>query len=140
MEKMFAGVKKTVLEPGELLTEISLPVPPKGAGQSFRRLARVRLDIAKINCAVYLEKAENTIETVKICFGSVAETPVRIPTVETMLEGRSFTKDLIRRASEAVIEDIVPITDVRSTLEYRKKVAPVLLKEVLEEAWDRAAG
>jgi carbon-monoxide dehydrogenase medium subunit len=140
VEQIFSGVKKTVLEPVELLSEISVPVPPEHSGQSFRRLARVRLDIAKINCAVYIEREGTSIKTLRICFGSVAKTPVRIPTVESMLTGKEFTRDAVDRASESVKHDISPITDVRSTAEYRMQVAPVLLREALGEAWEMAGG
>ena len=138
MEQIFSGVKKTVLGPDELVTEITIPLPPKKSGQAFRRLARVRLDIAKINCAVYLEKEDGAVKTVRICFGSVAVTPVRIPAVEKMVTGKTLNETVITEAADAVVDDIAPITDVRSTAEYRKKVAPAMLAEALQEAWDRA--
>ena len=138
MEDMFLGVKKTVLGPDELVTEIAIPFPPENSGQSFRRLARVRLDIAKINCAVYLEKENGAVKTVRICFGSVAQTPVRIKSVEKLVSGKALDETVVSEAAEAVADDIKPITDVRSTAEYRKQVAPTMLAEALLEAWNRA--
>lgn len=154
IEEMFVGVKRTILKPDELVTEVTVPLPKGCSGQSFHRLARVRLDIAKINCAVYVEQEEpvsqdgkrrqeegqpsqrkqRPVKTVRICFGSVAPTPVRIPTVEAMIQGQSLTAERIAEVSPVVIKDIKPITDVRSTSEYRMEVAPVLLREALMEA------
>lgn len=140
MEEVFAGPKKTILNKDELLTQVRIPLPGKDSGQSFRRLARVRLDIAKINSAVYLEREGETISEVKICMGSVAPTPVRTPTVEKALKGNSYSDTLVEEAASKVLKDINPITDVRSTAEYRKEVASILVREAIEEAWERSGG
>lgn len=140
VEEVFAGPKKTILGKDELLTQVRIPLPAKNSGQSFRRLARVRLDIAKINSAVYLERDGGTISEVRVCMGSVAPTPVRTPSVEKVLKGKTFSDTLVEEAAAAVLKDINPISDVRSTAEYRKEVAPILVREALEEAWERSGG
>ncbi len=140
LEQFFTGPKKTVLEPGQLLTSVFIPDPPKSSGQAFRRLARVRLDVAKINCAVFLKRQGEKIVEARVAMGSVAATPVRAPSVEQALAGRKAGKVLFEKASAKVLEDILPITDIRSTEAYRRQVAPVLVREALEEAWSRAGG
>ncbi len=136
----FTGPKRTVLRPGELLTEIRLPAPPRGSGAAFRRLARVSLDIAKINCAALIVRDGDTITGVRVALGSVAPTPVRAPAVEGVLKGERGSSTLFREAASHVAEDITPIDDVRSTADYRRQMAAVLLEEALEEAWKRAEG
>jgi len=134
----FTGPKRTVLRPGELLTEIRLPAPPGGSGAAFKRLARVSLDIAKINCAAFIARDGDTITGVRVALGSVAPTPVRAPAVEAVLKGERGGAKLFREAASRVGEDIAPIDDVRSTAEYRRRVAAALVREVLEQAWARA--
>jgi CO/xanthine dehydrogenase FAD-binding subunit len=138
VENFFTGPKKTVLESGELVTSIKIPFPKPGSGQSFHRLARVSLDIAKINCAVYLERRGDKIDRCVIAFGSVAPTPIRLPSAEDFFAGKGINPSALEEGARLAAEDIKPITDVRSTAEYRKQVSAVLLKQAMEEAWDMA--
>ena len=136
----FSGPKKTVLKQGQMVGGIIVPLPPKHSGAAFRRLARVSLDIAKINCAVYIETEGDRIRLARIALGSVAPTPVRAPTIENALEGQKYSERLIHQAAELVAEDIAPIDDVRSTAEYRKQIASLLVREALQQAWRRSRG
>jgi CO/xanthine dehydrogenase FAD-binding subunit len=136
----FSGPKKTVLKRGQMLCGLSVPLPPKHSGAAFRRLARVSLDIAKINCAAYIEREADRIRLARVALGSVAPTPVRAPTIENALEEQKYSERLLKEASELVAEDIAPIDDVRSTAEYRKQIASLLVREALEQAWRRSGG
>ena len=136
----FTGPKKTVLKRGQMVVRLNLPLPPKHSGAAFRRLARVSLDIAKINCAAYVERDGDRIRTARVALGSVAPTPVRAPTIENALEGKKAGEKLFLRASELVGEDIAPIDDVRSTATYRRRIAALLVRESLQEAWKRSGG
>jgi CO/xanthine dehydrogenase FAD-binding subunit len=136
----FVGPKKTVLKQGQMVHSVSVPLPPEHSGSAFRRLARVSLDIAKINCAAYLRRDGDTIRQARVALGSVAPTPVRAPTIEKALEGQRFSRGLFEEAAELASEDIAPIDDVRSTEQYRRQVASLLIKETLELAWQRAGG
>ena len=107
---------------------------------SFRRLARVSLDIAKINCAAFIKRDGDAVQEARIALGSVAPTPVRAPTIEKALEGRKKGEGLFQEAAELVEEDIAPIDDVRSTAEYRRQIAALLVREALQEAWKRSGG
>jgi len=136
----FTGPKITVLKKGQLVGSVTLPLPPEHAGAAFRRLARVSLDIAKINCAAYIEREGDRIQLARIALGSVAPTPVRAPTIENALEGQKYSERLFQQAAELVSEDIAPIDDVRSTAEYRRQIASLLVREALQEAWRRSGG
>jgi CO/xanthine dehydrogenase FAD-binding subunit len=136
----FSGPKKTVLKQGQMVLKLTLPLPPKHSGAAFRRLARVSLDIAKINCAAYIEREDDRIRLARIALGSVAPTPVRAPTIENALEGQKHGERLFHQAAALVAEDIAPIDDVRSTAEYRRQIASLLVREALQEAWKRSGG
>jgi CO/xanthine dehydrogenase FAD-binding subunit len=140
LESFFTGPKQTVLSQGEMLTAVILPTPPAASGAAFRRLARVSLDIAKINCAAYLERDGDRIVTARVALGSVAPTPVRAPSVEAALAGKKAGEELFREAAPLSADDITPITDIRSTEDYRRQVAAVLVREALGRAWQRAGG
>jgi carbon-monoxide dehydrogenase medium subunit len=136
----FTGPKKTVLKRGQMVARVNLPLPPEHSGAAFRRLARVSLDIAKINCAAYVERDGDRIRTARVALGAVAPTPVRAPTIENALSGQKAGERLFLRASELVSEDIAPIDDVRSTADYRRRIASLLVREALQEAWKRSGG
>jgi len=136
----FTGPKKTVLKQGQMVHSVSIPLPPEHSGAAFRRLARVSLDIAKINCAAFIERDGDTVREARIALGSVAPTPVRAPSIEKALKGRSYSGGLFQEAATLVEEDIAPIDDVRSTSEYRRRIASLLVREALQEAWRRSGG
>ncbi len=140
VEDLFTGPKKTVLEQDELVTAVRIPEPAEHSGQSFGRLARVTLDIAKINCAVYLLRDKDRIGSVRIALGAVAPVPVRAKGLEKKLAGQKFSTDLVESSLKELSKDIKPIDDVRSTAEYRFGTAKVLVRDGLFQAWKQAGG
>ncbi|MBN1837308.1 MAG: xanthine dehydrogenase family protein subunit M, partial [Spirochaetales bacterium] len=80
------------------------------------------------------------IAEARVALGSVAPTPVRCPTLEAALVGERGSEELFHKAAGVIREDIAPITDVRSTEGYRREVAAVLVRDALEQAWQRAGG
>ncbi len=138
INKFFTGPKKTVLGPNELLLEIKIPIPPRNSGSAFIKVARTSMDLAKASVATYIEVEERVIKTVRIALGSVAPTPVRAPSVEEMVTGRELTEETARKAANRVVNDISPITDARSTAEYRRHISKIITYEALLTAFKRA--
>jgi carbon-monoxide dehydrogenase medium subunit len=140
IEEFFKGVNETAITDNELLVEIVVPYPDEGSGSAFMKNIRAGADISKINCAVLVKRQDNICETCRIAFGSVAPTPIRIKKVEAFLKGKKVDEALIRNAGEMASEEIKPITDIRSTAEYRKDVSKVIFRDVFYTAWKRAGG
>jgi carbon-monoxide dehydrogenase medium subunit len=136
----FTGPKRTCLAPGELVTAVLVPGQPEDSGTSFRRLARVSLDIAKISCAVFLTREGRRVKTARIALGAAAPTPLRAVAAEARLAGKEAGSSLWAEAAAATAAEIRPITDVRSSEAYRRRTAAVLVREALELAWRRAGG
>lgn len=139
VEDFFAGPRKTVLKKGELVTAISIPEPSPTSNSAFKKIARVTLSIAKINCAVYIEREGDRCSDVRAAFGGVAPRPVRAFTFERALTGKKFTSSSVGQAVELVTEDISP-RNARSTAAYKRHAARALLRDTLEEAWKRSGG
>ncbi len=137
LEKFFLGPGETVLKPNELLVEIKIPCPPEGTGMSFLKVARTSMDLAKANVAVAIKLKGNTVEQCRIAMGSVAPTPIRLFQTEKILLGSEFTDGKIERAVQTASEEIKPITDIRSTAEYRREVSKVLVRRALKKAYER---
>ncbi|MEA1963847.1 MAG: xanthine dehydrogenase family protein subunit M [Candidatus Aerophobetes bacterium] len=140
VEEFFIGVGKTLISSDELLTQVDIPELDKNTGSSFLKIGRVKADISKINLAVCLKRGDNVCEDCKIVVGSVAEKPIRVKGAENILIKQPFTSNLLGEATEKAAEEIRPITDVRSTVEYRYEITKVMAKEAIKLAWERSGG
>lgn len=138
IENFFTGVNQTTLKSDEMVIEILLPGLPSGTGSAFLKLVRTTDDIAKVNTAVALTLTDNRCRDVKIALGSVAPIVMRARRAEERLKGEGLGQKIIAEAAEAAAEEVRPITDVRSTAEYRKEMTRVLVRRVLEMSLARA--
>ena len=135
----FLGPGRTVVEPAELLTAISLGPPDASEGSAFVKLGRVGADIAKVSVAARVVREGERIVDCKIALGSVAATPLRAYQAEGRLIGETFGPRLVEEASQLAAKEIKPITDVRSTAQYRMQAAQVLVRDAVARAWDRSS-
>jgi carbon-monoxide dehydrogenase medium subunit len=143
MTDFFAGPGQTVLQRGEILQELVLPVPPASSASAYLRfIPRNEMDIAVAGVGSYLElePGSNIVRRARIALASVAPTPVRAHAAEQVLEGRPLTEDQITKAGEAAVQAASPITDVRGSAEYRKELVKVLTRRTLGMCADRVSG
>lgn len=134
-EKLFKGPKKTVLEQGEIVTEITIPEIKNGQGAAYLKHAyRKAMDLAIVGVAASIIVEEGKCKDAKIALGAVAATPIRAPMAEEMLIGNVLTDELIERASVAATESCNPISDVRASAEYRKDMVRVFTKRAIKKA------
>jgi xanthine dehydrogenase YagS FAD-binding subunit len=91
----------TVLHPGEIVTEIQIPIPGAAQKTSYKRFSfRKSIDFPVINLAIACDK-ENTY---RICLGGVAPVPYRALKAEALLAGRVLTEALAEKAGLAAAE------------------------------------
>ena len=138
IENFFVGVNQTVLEPGEIVTEVILPSPAPQTGGAFFKLVRTASDIAKVNVAVSLTVTDNTCRDAKIALGSVAPTVFRATQAEEALKGSTLEPKVVEEAAQLAAQEAKPITDLRSTVEYREEMVRVLVRRAVEKAMTRA--
>ena len=137
VEDFITGVGKTLLEPDELISEIIIPEVDVHSGSAFLKKSRVKADLSKINCAVYIIREKNICKDCRIAFGSVGITVLRANKTEHLLKGKVINSELINRAALEASLEIKPIDDIRSTADYRKAISRTLLKDCLDLAWSR---
>ncbi len=138
LEKFFTGPGSSALGKGEVLHSVRLPKPADGTGSAFLKVSRVVADIAQVCAAVTLVRDGDEITDCRIALGAVAPTPARVPRAEKTLIGRTFEPEAAEAAARIVEEDISPITDVRATAAYRRRVSRVIVRDALVTAWQRA--
>jgi len=138
VEDLFVGVNQTVLEPGEIVTEVMLPSPAPQTGGAFFKLVRTASDIAKVNVAVSLTVTDNTCREARIVLGSVAPTVIRATQAEEALRSSTLEPKVIEEVAQLATGEAKPITDLRSTIEYRREMVRVLVKRAVKKALARA--
>jgi carbon-monoxide dehydrogenase medium subunit len=133
IESLGIRPRKSCLLPGEIVTEIDVPTLKEGAATAFLNLARTKEDCAKVAVAVNATVKDGVIVEVKIALGSVAPVIVRAPKVEKMLTGEKPSVRLIEAAAAAIPNEnmVTPISDIRSTAQYRKQMVEVLTRRAL---------
>jgi len=134
VEKFFIPVCQHILEPHELVTGVFVPEQTDGTGCTFMKLAHTAACIAKINVAVSINKTGNSCQNVKIALGAVAPCVIRATQAEAVLEGSNLDENVIARASNKAAEEATPIGDLRSTAEYRREMAEVLVRRAINQA------
>ena len=140
LEDFFKGVNATAMAPNEIMTEIQITSINKGMGSAFMKVTRVGADISKISCAVALERQGNICASCQIAMGAVATVPLKIEKANGIVVGKKVDASLVEEMGEKASEEINPITDIRSTAEYRRQIVAILLKDVFWKAWHRAGG
>jgi len=96
--------RETVLEPGEILTEIVVPAPPRGARSRFRKVRnRGAWEFAVVSTAVVLVLEGSRVQDARVVLGGVAPVPWRSRAAEDELRGRSLDAAIARRAAAAAV-------------------------------------
>jgi carbon-monoxide dehydrogenase medium subunit len=139
IDRFFLGPRQTVLNEREIVTAILLDPPPRQGRGCFLKKRRVSRDLALASVAVYVEMSGKggVCQKVRVAAGSVAPKPLRLEGVEGLLEGQRLTPDVLSAAQARAREEILPISDVRTTADYRRHITGVLLKRAVEAAATR---
>ena len=91
-------------------------------------------DIAVVNAAVGLVMDKKTCKRCRMAVGAVAPVPLRLMNVEKAIEGEEIGPELLDHIGRMVEQEVSPITDVRSTEEYRRTMSGVLIKRAIQKA------
>jgi CO/xanthine dehydrogenase FAD-binding subunit len=134
--EFMVGVKRTVLEPGEMITEISMPVID--GWQGYAKVGvRNAMVIAVASVALVIDRER---QQVAVALGSVGPTILRCPDAEALLASEidwatlAATPDMLDQFAAEVSATSQPITDHRSTAEYRRHAVRILAKRLARRA------
>lgn len=130
--EFYTGYRKTVLAPDEMILAVHLPKLPESAEEVFYKIGTRRAQaISKVMLGARLELTGDRIDSIALGYGSVAPTVIRAWRTESLLTGERITPELLERTRETLGQDLSPISDLRSTAEYRLRVAGNLLVKLL---------
>ena len=123
------GYKRMRLERGELIARVLRPRFHGVRQQQGRKVGtRKAQAIAKVSFAALKDESGY-----RIALGSVAPIPLRLFKTEGLLNSGTLTRGLIIEASESLLKEISPISDIRSTRDYRARVSKNLLEAFLRD-------
>jgi CO/xanthine dehydrogenase FAD-binding subunit len=131
LTEFFQGPGKTALKPGELLVSISIPRPAEPAKAVYlKHCPRKAMDLAVVGIAV-LRRQDSHSHT-RIAMGAVAPVPQRAYAAEALIDNAEHVDEtLLEEAARLTAEASHPISDVRSSENYRKEIVAVLTKRAL---------
>ena len=132
LQDFYLGVRKTIMQPDEMLTEISFPAMTGGQRGMFLKLAlRSAQAISVVNVAVILDLQAEGIRNAAITLGAVAPTIIHAEAAERFLEGKPLDAASAEGAALLARDASRPIDDIRGSAAYRKEMVRVLTKRAL---------
>ncbi len=164
IDQFFTGPGETVLKPGEILTEISIPKPLPNTGSAYWKLQRrqaldlpilgvavlVSLDKTTVTCTDLfcttspistilhaLEEDELICKEIRIALGVAAPTPIRAKKAENLLRGKKISDELLEKVAFTASEEAQPRDSIRGEAWYRRDMIKVLVKRMAMKSMER---
>ncbi len=133
LEDFYTGVRKTVMQPDEMLIDIFFPaLKDNQKGIYVKYALRQAQAISVINLSIILEYNADLVNKAAITLGAVAPTIMHAKEAEFYLRGKRLTPEVIEKAGEYVHQAVKPIDDIRGSAKYRRKIAEVITKRALK--------
>jgi carbon-monoxide dehydrogenase medium subunit len=134
----YQGAYFTALEPGEILTGISIPTPAAGHGYAYEKLKRKVGDYATAAAAVVLTMSGGKVATCAIGLTNLSETPLLAADAANAVIGTGLDEATLKKAAAAAEKIMSPAADGRGPVEYRKHVGGIMVMRALKRAAARA--
>jgi carbon-monoxide dehydrogenase medium subunit len=138
VEDFFKGPGESVLKPDEIVAQILIANPPvRSSGTYLKLMRRNALDLALVGVAVFLrlDPDQPVCREARVVLGAVAPTPIRAPMAEEILVGKKVDEVLAGEAGKVASGVCRPISDIRSSLEYRCNMVEVLTRRAVMGAY-----
>jgi xanthine dehydrogenase YagS FAD-binding subunit len=110
IESFFDALTGTVLQSGEMVTEVDVPTPPAGSKQTFTKFRiRKSIDFAIAEVATMVTMSGNTCTAARIALGGVAPTPLRSTAAEAAIVGKTLDANAAAAAASAAVSSATPL-------------------------------
>ena len=139
-KELFLGPGKSSLKHGEeLIVGFYLPLTKPHQASCFKRIMRPQgVALPILNCAVWLERENDTIQDIRIAVGPGGGTPFRATQAEDTLRGYSLNETTFESAFEALLAQAKFRTSARrASADYRRHIVSGLFRDVIETVWER---
>jgi len=135
----FMGLYATAIEPGEIMTQIRIPIPAAATGWCYAKLKRKTGDFAAAAAAVLLRiKGGGTVEDARIALTNLGPTPLKARAAEDYLRGKPLDDAAVAEAARLTMAICEPSGDQRGDVEYKTAMAGEMTRRALRTALSRA--
>ena len=125
--------RETVLEPGDLITHVSLPALPTGARSTYLKLRdRASYEFALASAAVVVAMDAGRMTHVRLALGGVGTRPWHAVQAESVLAGQMPSADLFRQAADAALVDAHPQSENAFKIELARRCIVQALKNATD--------
>jgi carbon-monoxide dehydrogenase medium subunit len=126
LKDFYKGVRKTVMQPDEMLVDISFPAMPVTARGTFLKLALRRAQaISIVDVAIILDLDVDTVKSASITLGAVTPVITHAEEAEKYLAGKPLSDDVFEEAARLAMAASRPIDDIRGSAAYRREMIRV---------------
>ncbi|ANN73798.1 FAD binding domain-containing protein [Bordetella bronchialis] len=127
--------RETVLQPGDLITHVSLPAPAPGSRSVYLKLRdRASYEFALASAAVVATVEQGAIAQVRVALGGVGTRPWRSPEAEAVLRGQAPGEPLFRAAADAALKEARPQSQNAFKIELARRCLVQTLKQATQAA------
>jgi len=141
LEQLWIGPGETAADPRELLVRVDVPAPAPATGSAYVRLEyRRQMEIAVVGVTAVVRLDAGSVSDARVAITALAPTIRRVSEAEAALIGSDGGDEAIAEAARAAASGSSPITDVRSSAEYRSAMANVIARRAIVVALARARG
>ena len=141
LQTLFIAPRHSTLDPsGDLLVGFYLPLQKRKQASAFTRRTNPQgIPLAILNLAVWLQRSKDCITDIRIAVGPAGPVPMRMKAAENVFIGQVPSDDVLAHGLNGLLQEAHFRTSPhRATLEYRRHLAGILLKEAVSQAWLRA--
>jgi carbon-monoxide dehydrogenase medium subunit len=138
---LYQGPGITALNPKDVILGFWVDAAGKNQASAFKRIMRPQgVALPILNVAIWLERLDDVIHSIRIAVGPGGPVPTRAAAAEEYLTGKKIEDEILQQAADLLLSGIKLRTSaMRATAAYRKHLCVQLFKDVLLEAWKRAA-
>jgi len=138
--EFFLGPLTTALEPDEIIVEVKLPAWPAKRRWGFQEFSRRRGDFAMAAAAVFYDQDRSRkASNAHVGVIGAGDTPLRLPQVEALLNGRVIDEATIEEADKLAAASVNPSDDIHASAAYRKSLVGTMVERALKDAVARTS-
>jgi carbon-monoxide dehydrogenase medium subunit len=137
-QDFFVDMLTTALRPGEVLSQVRIPVQAPRIGTAYCKLHQPASGFAIVGIAVRLALSDGKIEDAAVGVTGLGPKAFRAAAVENLLRGKKPSPALFAEAARHAQGETEPLSDIHASAEYRAEMAKVFTRRALERAFSRA--